>query len=68
MLLCMAFMYPLLRRYPDMMAKLVFPLAAIFIMGYFAYSGATPANGSAGHTKATCARWLCWASAWRPIR
>ena len=51
MLLCMAFMYPLLRRYTDMMSRVVFPLVAVFIMGYFAYSNATLRDPS---------KWLGW--------
>lgn len=51
MLLCMAFMYPLLRRHTDLMSRVIFPLAAVFIMGYFAYSGATLRNPS---------KWLGW--------
>ena len=51
MLLCMAFMYPLLRRYPDMMSRVVFPLVTIFIMGYFSQNGETLRNPS---------KWLGW--------
>lgn len=51
MLLCMAFMYPLLRRHTDMMSRVVFPLAAVLIMGYFAYDNSTLRDPS---------KWLGW--------
>lgn len=34
MLLCMAILYPLLRKYTQLMKRLVFPLAALFILGW----------------------------------
>lgn len=51
MLLCMAFMYPLLRRHTDLMSRVIFPLVAVFIMGYFAYSGSTLRDPS---------KWMGW--------
>ena len=34
MLLCMAILYPLLRRYPEMMRYVIMPLTAFFLLGY----------------------------------
>ena len=34
MLICMAILYPLTKRYPDMMTKIVSPLAALLLLGY----------------------------------
>ena len=34
MLLCMAVLYPLIRRFPDMMVRIVAPLTALLLLGY----------------------------------
>lgn len=44
MLLSMAILYPLLRRHYDTMAKIVCPLAAAFILGYFCQELGHPRN------------------------
>lgn len=42
MLLCMAVLYPLLRKFPDMMKHIVVPLAAVLLMGYLAANYGDP--------------------------
>ena len=42
MLLCMAILYPLTRKYPDMMKRLGFPLIAVFAMGYLSGEFSNP--------------------------
>lgn len=44
MLLCMAVLYPLLRRFPDMMKKIVCPLAALLLMGFLCQTEGHPRN------------------------
>lgn len=34
MLLCMAILYPLIRKYPEMMRRIVMPLTALILLGY----------------------------------
>ncbi len=44
MLLCMAVLYPLLRRFPDMMKKIFCPLAAVILMGILCRTQGNPRN------------------------
>ena len=44
MLLCMAVLYPLLRRFPDIMSKLICPLAAVILMGILCQTQGHPRN------------------------
>ena len=44
MLLCMAVLYPLLRRFPDMMKKIICPLAAVILMGILCQTQGNPRN------------------------
>lgn len=44
MLLCMAVLYPLIRKFPDMLKYVVLPLLVILSMGYLAGEFGTPRN------------------------
>ncbi len=46
MLLCMAVLYPLLRRFPDMMTRVVCPLVAILLLGYLCQNFDSPRDPS----------------------
>lgn len=39
MLLCMAFMYPLLRKYTDMMGRVILPLTSVLVFGWLYQRG-----------------------------
>lgn len=42
MLLCMAILFPLLRKYPHIMTRIILPLTAVFILGYFRVTSKHP--------------------------
>ena len=47
MLLCMLILFPLVRKYPDMMSKIVLPLIAVLLLGYFCLNKTHPRDPSA---------------------
>lgn len=42
MLICMMILFPLLRKYPDMMTRVVCPLLALLLLGYFCMNKTSP--------------------------
>lgn len=46
MLLCMAILYPLIRKFPDEMLNIVVPLTILFVLGYLCQEIGTPRNPS----------------------
>lgn len=51
MLICMVILYPLLRKFPDMMGRIVVPFASVLIMGILCRNYVTPRDP---------AQWLGW--------
>lgn len=51
MLLCMTLLYPLIRKYKDMVVRIVLPVMALLILGYMAQNLGTPRNPS---------HWIGW--------
>lgn len=51
MLLCMAIIYPLLRKYPELSVKYILPLSALLILGYF---------GGNGRSARAPTEWMGW--------
>ncbi len=51
MLICMAILYPLLRKYPDLMSKVICPLVAILLLGWLMQTDETLRNPH---------KWLGW--------
>ncbi len=47
MLLCMAILYPLIRRFPNVVPRLVMPLTALFLLGYLCRETGHPRNPTA---------------------
>lgn len=44
MLLCMAVLYPLIRKFPDIMTRIVAPLVALLLLGYLSENFDAPRN------------------------
>lgn len=42
MLLCMAILYPLIRKFPNVMTRIVIPLIALFLLGYLSKAYVAP--------------------------
>lgn len=51
MLLCMAILYPLLRKYPDVMLHIIIPVSSLCIFGYLYQNGGSVRNPT---------KWLGW--------
>lgn len=51
MLICMAVLYPLTRKYPNMMTRVVIPLTSVLVLGYLCQEYSTPRNPH---------KWLGW--------
>ena len=44
MLLCMAVIYPMIRKFPDLSVKLILPLTALLLLGWFGGNMTSPRN------------------------